>query len=138
MGSRSCFLASAGETASEPYCGIGRGMQLCSEPALVHIMIHCTQGPASAALLSVCPQFMTLLRSQEVLFGTTHCSFLLVPERLLRGLTRAHGGTGQSPWWYMLKAEPGPLHPPHPTACAEGAGKPLLQAWLILCPALNF
>lgn len=51
------------------------GCSLCSEPAIVHVMIHRTQGPASAVLLSVCPQFMTLLRSQEVLFGITHCGF---------------------------------------------------------------
>lgn len=104
-------------------------MQFVSEPAIVHIMIHRTQGPASAVRLSVCPQFMTLLRSQEVLFGTTHCGFQ---------------GVDQSPWWdravTMVVDAQGRARPSAfpPTASAAGAGKPLLQAWLSLHPALNF
>lgn len=104
-------------------------MQFVSEPAMVHIMTHHTQGPASAVIPSVCPQFMTLLSSQEVLFGTTHCGFQ---------------GVDQSPWWDRAvtvvvnaqgRAQPSALPP---TASAEGAGKPLLQARLSLHPALNF
>lgn len=37
--------------------------------------------------------------SQEVLIAITNLSFLLVSERLLRWLSRGHGGTAQSSQW---------------------------------------
>ena len=173
------------------------GCCLRSEPALVHIMIHCSHGPALAmcgSVLSCVWLFVTLwtvarqaalsmrfprqeywsglpflpprylpdpgiklasLASSalvggfftlalprnptvrlspvhnpalftEVLIRIAHCSCCLVPERLLRGLTRGHGGTELSPLWWPLKAEPDPLHTrsasTNPTASAENAG----------------
>lgn len=72
-----------------------------------HRALH-GRGHASAALLSLCPGSQTRLCSQEVLIGTTHASFLLVPERHLRGLSRGHHVKAQSPWWRQLTAEPAP------------------------------
>ena len=80
---------------------------------LLHWQVDSLPRHYLGSLLSVYSRFITLLCSQEVLVGTTPCSCLLVPERLLRGLTRGHGGTGLSPLMCTLKAEPDPLHPPH-------------------------